>query len=385
LLKARRQQIHSKIVTILEENFLDVVTAQPALVAHHCTEAGLIEKAVGYWLKAGQLSVTRSTMTEAVAQLKKGLDLLGGLPNGTKRQEQELGLQITLGQAFIANRGFGAPEAGESYDRARQLCQHLNRPQLLGQVLVGQFVFRLVRAELDQAEHHAEELRHLGEARNDAMWKCFGLNRSATACTFLGKFIEARAYFENYLSFWDPIYRASWPSPEDLWVPSLLDHSRTLLCLVPELSGKQVELLKEIVPRLSRIAIFGIPGLNAPQFATTETAVRALALEAENMEVRVVDDFERALEAARTNHAEADILLSSPLVFASSRQIGELAIAKRLPLISLFGEFPKAGGFIAYGPNQPTSSEDVATTSPKCCMVPSRVTCRYNGRRSSIW
>ena len=120
---------------------------------------------------------------------------------------------------------------------------------------------------------------------------------------------------------------------------------------IPELSGKQVGLLKEIVPHLSRIAIFGIPRLNALQFAATETAVRALALEAEIMEVRVADDFERALEAARTKHAEAGILLSSPLVFLSSRQIGELAIAKRLPLISLFGEFPKAGGFIAYGPN----------------------------------
>jgi putative tryptophan/tyrosine transport system substrate-binding protein len=120
---------------------------------------------------------------------------------------------------------------------------------------------------------------------------------------------------------------------------------------IPELSGKQVGLLKEIIPRLSRIAIFGIPGLNAAQFAATETAVRALAIEAEVMEVRVADDFERALETARTKHAEAGILLSSPLVFLASRQIGELAIAKRLPLISLFGEFPKAGGFIAYGPN----------------------------------
>lgn len=90
LLKARRQQIHSKIATTLEENFLDIVTAQPALLAHHCTEAGLVEKAVGYWLKAGQLSLTRSTMTEAVAQLKKGLELLGGLPNGTRRQSVSL-------------------------------------------------------------------------------------------------------------------------------------------------------------------------------------------------------------------------------------------------------------------------------------------------------
>ena len=84
---------------------------------------------------------------------------------------------------------------------------------------------------------------------------------------------------------------------------------------IPELSGKQVGLLKEIVPRLSRIAIFGVPGLNALQFAATETAARAFAVETEIMEVRVPDDFERASEAARTRHVEAGILLSSPLVF----------------------------------------------------------------------
>jgi putative tryptophan/tyrosine transport system substrate-binding protein len=112
-----------------------------------------------------------------------------------------------------------------------------------------------------------------------------------------------------------------------------------------------VGLLKEIVPRLSRIAIIGIPHLNAVQFAATETAARALGFEAEVMEVRVADDFERALEAARTRHVDAGILLSSPLVFSASKQIGELALAKQLPLISLFAEFPKSGGLIAYGPN----------------------------------
>ena len=120
---------------------------------------------------------------------------------------------------------------------------------------------------------------------------------------------------------------------------------------IPELSGKQVELLKAIVPRLSRIAIFGDPSLNTLQFAATETAARALAVEAEMIEVRVGDDFEGALEAARTRHVEAGILLSSPLVFLSSKKISELALAKRLPLISLFGEFPKTGGLLAYGPN----------------------------------
>jgi putative tryptophan/tyrosine transport system substrate-binding protein len=120
---------------------------------------------------------------------------------------------------------------------------------------------------------------------------------------------------------------------------------------LPELGGKQIGLLKEIVSRLSRIAIFGIPGVNVAQFAATETVARALALEAEIIEVHVADDFEQALESARTRRVDAGALLSSPLVFVASKQIGELAIAKRLPLISLFAEFPKSGGLIAYGPN----------------------------------
>jgi len=69
------------------------------------------------------------------------------------------------------------------------------------------------------------------------------------------------------------------------------------------------------------------------------------------MEVRVPADFEGAIEAARARHVEAGILLSSPLVFVSSKQIAELALAKRLPLISLFDQFAKTGGLLAYGPN----------------------------------
>ena len=78
---------------------------------------------------------------------------------------------------------------------------------------------------------------------------------------------------------------------------------------------------------------------------------RAVGVEAEILEVRVPDDLHGAMEAARARHVEAGILLSSPLVFTSSKLIGELALAERLPLISLFDEFPKNGGLIAYGPN----------------------------------
>ena len=122
--------------TTLENQFPEVVTAQPALMAQHSTEAGLSEKAVGYWLKAGQQAVARSAMTEAVAQLQKGLDLLTSMPDNSARQQQELDLRITLGQALIATKGWGSPLVGETYARARLLAEQLDRPDYLFPLLV---------------------------------------------------------------------------------------------------------------------------------------------------------------------------------------------------------------------------------------------------------
>jgi predicted ATPase len=109
LLRSRRQQLHARIAATLEDQFPEIVVAQPALLAQHCAEAGLAEKVVGYWLKAGQQSVVRSAMTGAVAQLQKGLDQLASLPDNPRRQQQELDLQIALGPAMIAARGYRRP------------------------------------------------------------------------------------------------------------------------------------------------------------------------------------------------------------------------------------------------------------------------------------
>ena len=72
MLRSRRQQLHSGIVTAIEGQFPEIVEAQPEVLARHCTEAGSVEKAIGYWLKAGQQAIARWAMTEAVAQLPEG-------------------------------------------------------------------------------------------------------------------------------------------------------------------------------------------------------------------------------------------------------------------------------------------------------------------------
>jgi class 3 adenylate cyclase/predicted ATPase len=231
LLRSRRQQLHGRITAVLESQFPDIMETQPEVLARHCAEAGLTEKAVGYWLEAGRQAIAKCAMAEAVAQLRKGLDLLPGVPESAPRQEQEINLRMTLGHALIATKGYSAPESGETFARSRQLCEQLSRQGQLGPILHGQFLFRFVRGDLHQAEHHAEEMRHLGEARNDVRLKHAGSNICGVVCTVLGKFVDARAHSENALSLWDPMFRAFAASPEDPYVMARLYLFRTLLCL----------------------------------------------------------------------------------------------------------------------------------------------------------
>jgi predicted ATPase len=92
LLRSRRQPLHARIAATLESRFPEIGAAEPAILAQHCTEAGLDEKAVSYRLKAGQQAVARSAMAEAVTQLEKGLRFLTTMPSSPGRQQQELDL-----------------------------------------------------------------------------------------------------------------------------------------------------------------------------------------------------------------------------------------------------------------------------------------------------
>jgi predicted ATPase len=147
LLRSRRRQLHATIVHVLQDRFPGKVTAEPGLLAHHCTEAGLVAAAIEYWVKAARLALARSSTAEAIASLNKGLTLLSDLKGAPDRQRLELDLQATLGGALIAAKGFAAPETSRAWRRAGELCREMpDSPQLV-KVLYGQYVFHVVSAE----------------------------------------------------------------------------------------------------------------------------------------------------------------------------------------------------------------------------------------------
>src|SRR5262249_6670209 len=118
LLKSTRQHYHQRIAQVLEAQFAETTETQPELVAHHCTEARLIEQSIAYWYKAGQRASERSAHVEAISHLRQGLELLKTLPEVPDRVQREVDMLIALGASLIATEGFTAREVGETYSYA---------------------------------------------------------------------------------------------------------------------------------------------------------------------------------------------------------------------------------------------------------------------------
>jgi tetratricopeptide (TPR) repeat protein len=207
LLRSRRQSLHRHIAVTLEARFPEIVQAQPALLAQHCQKADLAEQAVSYWLKAGQQALVRSAMTEAAAQLRRGLDLLAGLPDGLGHQQQELELQTALGTALAATKGWSALEVNEAINRARTLAEALDRQEHLVPLLFSQWAFLSVRAEYRLSLTVAEQVEQIGQARNDTVTHLLGHLLLGATWFSLGELVSARVALERCMDLADPAYR----------------------------------------------------------------------------------------------------------------------------------------------------------------------------------
>src|SRR5262249_11227221 len=128
--------------------FPEIVEAQPETLAHHLTEAGLIEKATGYWLQAGKKAATRSANLEAIAHAHRGLDALRHLPDSAARDGLELDFHLVLGPCLIATQGPASNKSMATFARARELCERLGDPPEYLQVLFWLTTATVIRGEL---------------------------------------------------------------------------------------------------------------------------------------------------------------------------------------------------------------------------------------------
>ena len=197
LLRSARQQLHARIAATLEAAFLET---EPEQLAQHWAQAGDAGRAVSNWRKAGKQAIQRGANREAIAQLTKGLRMLERLPHGLERDRIELGLQLLLAEALMADKGWTAPETRPCYDRARELCGRIGDSDGLLPVLYGQFSHHLSRGEADAAHGLALQTLQLTEGSEDAALRSMAHSMLGMSLFSRGELGPALAHLRTALS-----------------------------------------------------------------------------------------------------------------------------------------------------------------------------------------
>jgi class 3 adenylate cyclase/predicted ATPase len=200
LLKSRRQQLHGQIARTLEERFADIVASQPEIVAHHFTEAGLVEPAIDYWLKAGQHAARRSANAEALNHLARGLELVPNINDPMLRNKWELLLQTLLGHSLRATKGWSVDSVKRAYTRALQLCKDSGLDEHTLPAVFGLWTWNFIRAALGEAQALAEHLVNTAENADDWVFKVLAHEALGFTLFARGKFAAAHAALERSIS-----------------------------------------------------------------------------------------------------------------------------------------------------------------------------------------
>jgi predicted ATPase len=206
LLRGPRQALHRRIAAALEAQFPSLIEARPELAAHHYGEAAMADKAVPYWLLAGKLSVAKSAVEEAIAQLRRGLGLLESLPETLERSRLELDLHIPLISGLIGARGYAHAEVSAALDRSRQLvaATAATGSPLHFSVLWGVWVADNARGDAERALEHAQQFLALAETQPASAPRVIGHRNLGTGQLMTGDFRQARPHLELAVS----LYRA---------------------------------------------------------------------------------------------------------------------------------------------------------------------------------
>ena len=204
LLKSRRQILHQQIAETLRDKFADTVEAEPELLAHHFTQAGVTEPAVEYWGKAGDLALRRSAFKEAIAHLGKAIEMTEAMGSDEKVGARErLHLQVAYGNAMFAVRGFAAPETAAAFERARQLADgDLNSAERYS-AIYGLWAGSYVRGELAPMRELSEVFLRSCSSRLNSPEASIAHRICGVTKSFAGEFIEAGPFFEKALAIFD--------------------------------------------------------------------------------------------------------------------------------------------------------------------------------------
>ncbi len=201
--EARRIWFHRRIGERKEMAYGKQVEEVAGELAAHFAVGRDTQRAIMYSGQAADTAVRRHAHQEAVAHLGQGLTLLQPLPDTPERAQQELRLQLALGEQLTTLKGFGVQEVEQAFARARELCRQLGEtPQLL-RVLLGLWAFYVERAELGTARELAEQLLRLAQRVQSTKWLVWAHLALGIALHFAGEQVAARHHLEQSLALYD--------------------------------------------------------------------------------------------------------------------------------------------------------------------------------------
>jgi DNA-binding response OmpR family regulator/class 3 adenylate cyclase/predicted ATPase len=203
LSRSKRQQVHRRISDALEKNFPNSLETRPELMAHHLEQAGLILRAVDYLRKAGQRAIQHSAQTEAIGHLNNALALLRSLPADTAHAHMGLELEVMLGQALTASRGYAAPETKATLLRAKMLIDDRTDPAKRFSVLYGIWAGHYVGGEANKQRRAANEFLAEAERHNDTAARCMAHRVSGTTCLVRGEFEAGLRHLKQARALYD--------------------------------------------------------------------------------------------------------------------------------------------------------------------------------------
>jgi predicted ATPase/class 3 adenylate cyclase len=206
LLREHRRALHARIAEAIESKFAEIAENQPEMLARHCTEAGLIEKAAHLWGKAGQQSLERSALAEAVAQINRALAQIAALPSTPALRREQITLQVALITPLIHVKGYAAPETKAASERARLLIEQAEAlgetpedPLLLFSVLYSFWVANYVAFNGNALRELAAQAFTENRVPLMMRHRLMGLSLLST-----GDIAEGRAHYDQAIALYDP-------------------------------------------------------------------------------------------------------------------------------------------------------------------------------------
>jgi predicted ATPase len=211
LLREPRRGLHARIAETLESQFAETAESQPDIVALHCTEAGLIEKAAGLWGKAGQRSLAHSALVEAAAQLTRALDQIATLPGTAALRREQIKLQVALITPLIHIKGYAAAETRAAAEQARLLIKQAEAlgeppedPLLLFSVLYAFCSANYVAFNGDVCRDLAAQFLALAEKQGATVPLMIGHRLMGMDLMATGDVAEGRGHLDQAIALYDP-------------------------------------------------------------------------------------------------------------------------------------------------------------------------------------